>query len=335
MTQSAKGLAKRQRPGTPLRDYVVPLLTPFTSELAVDHEGHRRNIDHILDIPGCGGLYVGSVYQEFWTLSLSERKELLETTIDAAAGRAPVVASASSPNVRDSIDLARHAEASGADVLMLWPPIFGPRDEEGVLKFYEEVCGEVEMPVCAYSTTLEELGFYLPPRALEVLAERVENVVAVKEGSFSITTYLALVSGLGNRLEVSSPFEEYWLAARAFLPDVAPEYLMGSSRALYMHSRESPVLAEFLALARGGRFPEAYQVIEKLRPLIEGIQMRAFETGKHPIAVVKYATELLGMAGGPVRPPTAGLHDESRSAIEQALESAGLLHLAHETGSMS
>jgi 4-hydroxy-tetrahydrodipicolinate synthase len=282
-------------------------------------------VRYLTELPGCGGLYVGSVYQEFWALSVSERKTVLEIVIEATEGRVPVVASASSTSLTEAVELAHHAQSLNVAVLMLWPPLFGPRSESGVIDFYERVAGETSLPVCAYSTTLSELGFYLRPAALEELAARIDNLVAVKEASFNISTHLSLLSSLGDRLEISSPFEEYWLAAQAFIPSCAPDYLMGSSRALYMQTHEAPILASFLDAARQGCYADAYRVLTRLRPLIEGVQMGAFERGAHPIAAVKYATGLLGLSGGPARTPTATMSDDERRSVRHALQAVGLI----------
>src|ERR1700677_974646 len=195
------------------RGHIFPITTPFNPDLSIDLDGLSFNIDQYFAIPGCAGIYFGSVYTEFWTMTMEERKAALEVIVRQTRKRGPVIAGVSSPSVTTSLELAQHAESIGADMVMIWPPIFGPRDEEGVLTFYRAICSRITVPVCVYSSILSELGFYLTPTTLAKLTE-FENIVAVKEASFSLTTYLSLLDTLGHRLAISTPFEEYWIAGR-------------------------------------------------------------------------------------------------------------------------
>ena len=316
--------ATRRRGTESLHDFVIPLLTPFTGDLDVDHDALRHNVRHTLAIPGCGALYVGSVYQEFWTLTVSERIELLETVSDEAAGRAPIVAGISSASVREAIELARAAERARADLLMLWPPLWGPRDFPGVRRFYECVAAETSLPLFIYSTTLQELGFYLDPQMIEELADGIPNVVGVKDGSGNVSTFLSLTEHLGDRLAIGTPFEEYWALARGAYPRQATDFLFGASRPMYMQSQARPYVAETLDLIRRGEQEKAFASLAAVRDLV-GLQMESFRRGVHPVSLVKYACFLLGQRGPEVRPPTPVLAESERGRIQEVLSKVGLL----------
>jgi 4-hydroxy-tetrahydrodipicolinate synthase len=305
------------------RGHILPITSPFTTDLALDLPGLAQNIRKFADIPGCGGIYFGSVYQEFWTLTVEERKSALETIMKETNNRLPVIAGVSSTSVNTTVELACHAESAGADMLMVWPPIFGPRDIDGVVAFYRAVCGETSLPICVYSSVLPELGFYLAPEALQRLTE-FDNIVAVKEASFNLTTFLSLIDTLGDRFAISSPFEEYWIAGKQMCPEKSPDFLMGSSRAMYMQTADKPIFAEIAQLVYDGRPDRAYAMLSELRPLIHDLQMASFRKGHHPIAMVKWAMELLGTKQGPVRPPTPSLTREERESVTRALREAGL-----------
>ena len=131
----------------PLTDYVIPLLTPFRRDLTIDFDAVAADARHVMKLPACGGLYLGSVYQEFWTLSMNERKALSETVVDVSRDITPVVVGVSSTNVATSLELALHAEDAGATMLMLWPPLFGPRSDESVLEFHKLIANSVSLPL--------------------------------------------------------------------------------------------------------------------------------------------------------------------------------------------
>jgi dihydrodipicolinate synthase/N-acetylneuraminate lyase len=314
-----------------LEGHLIPLTTPFTPDLDVDIPGLAHNVEMALALPESCGVYVGSVYQEFWTLSMAERKAVVGAVTGAVAGRAPVVAGISSTGLAYTLELLEHAESAGVDMVMVWPPMFGDRSDEGVYAFYEEVARTSSTPICVYSSTLRELGFYAAPTLLARLA-RLPNICAVKEASFSLTTHLALVQELGAELAISTPFEEYWLAGRALVGGLEPNFLMGSSRAMYMQTPEKPRVAECFALGRDGQFAQAYARLAELRPLINKVQMHSFADGGHPIALVKTITELLGWSGGPVRPPTRPAAPGDAAFARSLLLDAGLIEPAVAQG---
>jgi dihydrodipicolinate synthase/N-acetylneuraminate lyase len=167
-----------------------------------------------------------------------------------------------------------------------------------------------------YSTTLEELGFYLDPTMIEELANRIPSVVGVKEGSGNVTTFLSLTARLGDRLAIGTPFEEYWALALQAYPERAAPFLMGSSRAMYMQTRDRPYLYQALELIKQGNLADAFRQLTEVEPIV-ALQMASFRRGVHPIALVKYACSLLGQIGIEVRPPTPALSAPEKEAVRQ------------------
>jgi 4-hydroxy-tetrahydrodipicolinate synthase len=300
-----------------VHDYVIPLITPFTESGEVDLEAARHNVRHTLEIPGCGALYFGSVYQEFWTLTTTERLRLFDVVATEGGGQRPVVAGVSSTGVAEAIELAAGVTASGADFLMVWPPLWGPRNRESVRRFYHEFAEQTDKPMFIYSTALAELGYYLDPSAIHELAAEIPSICGVKVGG-NLAAYLALVSGLGHRLAVGTPYEEYWAIARQAYPDRTPDFLLGASRPMYMQTRERPYLSTMLDLLREGRITEAFGQLERVRDLI-ALQTASFQRGVHPIALVKYACSLLGQRGPDVRAPTPALPESEANRVREIL----------------
>ena len=144
--------------------------------------------------------------QEFWTLTLEERKRVAGTILETVAGRVPVLVGVSHTSYRDAIDLAKHAQAGGADLVMAWPPYYGPRSAEGMHAFFKRLADAVDIGICTYSSTLSELGYYLTPEEVAKLAE-IDTVCAVKEASLSLDKYSAMMMEAGHLLAISSPLD--------------------------------------------------------------------------------------------------------------------------------
>jgi 4-hydroxy-tetrahydrodipicolinate synthase len=313
-----------------LKDYVIPLITPYTEAGNVDIPAARKIARYIADLPGCGAVYFGSVYQEFWALGLFERIELMAAMIDEVNADMPVVAGVSSASLTDTLSLVNAATQQGADYLMIWPPIFGPRDERGVREFYRRVLDHTELPSFVYSTHLEELGYYLTSPTIEALADEFPHVFGIKEGSADLTKFLDLTRRLGSRLKVGTPFEEYWITAKLAYPDLAADFLMGSSRAMYMQSRERPYVATALDRLRNGDISGGFIALAQVADLVN-LQMDSFARGVHPIALAKYVLSVISGSSPSVREPTPTLDRGTTTAIFDVLRRLGLVESAAAT----
>ena len=105
-----------------LRGSLTALVTPFKNG-AVDEDAFRAHVHWQID-NGTHGLVPVGTTGESPTLSHDEHKRVVESCIAEAKGRVPVIAGAGSNNTREAVDLARHAEASGADAVLVVTPYY-------------------------------------------------------------------------------------------------------------------------------------------------------------------------------------------------------------------
>lgn len=114
----------------------APLVTPFTDDgAAVSEVRLARLMRHLIE-RGIAGFAVATDTGEFVSLSLSERKSLLEIVMRESGGR-PVVVNVSTMSTSASLDLAQHASRHGARAAILMPPYFGRYSSEEVFRFFE------------------------------------------------------------------------------------------------------------------------------------------------------------------------------------------------------
>ena len=98
-------------------------LQPFKPDLSLDEDGFRRNLSHWVDELGIDGVFVGGKQGEFFAMSVAERKRVFELTVDEIGGRAGTILSCSDQNMDVVIELARHAQAIGADYIVVHAPV--------------------------------------------------------------------------------------------------------------------------------------------------------------------------------------------------------------------
>ena len=131
---------------------VLPaLVTPFTADGADIDTGALTTIVERLIRGGVAGLVPGGSTGEFTTLTGAERRELIEVTVEAAAGRVPVVAGTGALSTREAVELSVHAERSGAAAVMIVPPFYDALSWRELLVHYAAVADRIEIPIMYYN----------------------------------------------------------------------------------------------------------------------------------------------------------------------------------------
>jgi dihydrodipicolinate synthase/N-acetylneuraminate lyase len=159
---------------------VLPaLVTPFTDDGAgIDADSLTAIVERLIR-GGVAGLVPGGSTGEFTTLTNAERRELIELTVAAAAGRVPVVAGTGALSTRDTVELSVHAERSGAAVVMIVPPFYDPLTWSELLAHYSAVAERIAIPIMYYNLPSAS-GVTLDAGQLREL-QRVAGVTSLKD----------------------------------------------------------------------------------------------------------------------------------------------------------
>ena len=91
------------------------------------------------------------------TLTHEEHRRAVDICIDEARGRVPVIAGAGSNNTAEAIELARHAERSGADAVLVVTPYYNKPTQEGLYQHFKAVNDAIGIPIIIYN---------IPPRSV-------------------------------------------------------------------------------------------------------------------------------------------------------------------------
>lgn len=300
-----------------MRGVWAAALTPFRPDLSLDEEGFRRNVRHWVDDLGIAGLFIAGKQGEFFAMSVAERKRTFELAVEATAGRAQTIMSCSDQNLDTVIELARHAQAVGADWIVVHAPVlhFVHRPDAVVEEYYRHVAAQVDIGIAMWSHP--DSGYLMSPDLCARIAD-IPNVVAIKY-SVPREMYATLTRLAGDRLLVSSASEDEWFDNIVELGWRL--YLCSNPPFLY----QTPVdrrIADYTELAFRGEVEAARRVRDSLDPV-----RRAFKSTRppdKPHAHAKYWMELLGQAGGPVRRPSLALTEAEKDGIRAAFGGCGL-----------
>ncbi len=293
-------------------------LQPFRDDLSIDEAGMRANIRHWVDDLGIDGLFIAGKQGEYFSMSVEERKRVFEIAVDETRdSRAGTIMSCSDQNMDTVIDLARHAQAVGADYIVVHAPVlsFVTDRNDLLFEYYRTVSESVEIGIAMWSHP--DSGYLMSPQLCARIAE-LPNIVAIKY-SVPREMYAELTRLAGDRILVSTASEEEWLDN---ILELGWQLYLCSSPPYLLQTAADRRMRLYTDLALAGEAEQARRVRDSLNPVREALKRT--RPGAKPHAHQKYWQELLGQVGGPVRPPMLELTDAEKQATRQAFESCGL-----------
>lgn len=125
-------------------------LTPFDNEGRINEKALERLIEMNIK-KGVTGFYVGGSTAEAFLMSADERKKLLELTVQIVNGRAKIISHIGCISTDAAIDLARHAEAHGADIISSVAPFYYKFSFEEIKSYYYDIVNSMSKPMLIYN----------------------------------------------------------------------------------------------------------------------------------------------------------------------------------------
>ena len=292
-------------------------LNPFNEDSSLNEEGLRKNIRHWVDELEIQGLFIAGKQGEFFSMSLAERKRNFEIAVEETGATAGTIMSCSDQNFDTVLDLARHAEAIGADYIVVHAPIlhFVTDQDDTVYNYYKEICSRVNIGIAMWSHP--DSGYLMSPELCARVAE-LPNIVAIKY-SVPRPMYAKLTELAGDKIIVSTASEVEWLDN---IVDLNWQLYLCSSPPYLLQTASDRRMHEYTQLAFRGEIEKARSVRDSLDPVRAALSDT--RPGGKPQAHQKYWQELLGQAGGPVRSPLLQLTDEERESTRRAFDDCGL-----------
>lgn len=144
------------------------LLTPFHSDDSINYAELKKLTRMNLE-KGVKGFYVGGSTAECFMLSLDERKKILDAVIEENNGQGVILSHIGCISQRDAIELARHAQAAGADVVSSVAPFYYGFSTDEIRNYYLGIADAVSIPMLVYyfpsnsgvKMNIADVDFYL------------------------------------------------------------------------------------------------------------------------------------------------------------------------------
>jgi len=277
-------------------------VTPFKADLSVDLDGLRRNLRALLKHPVCAVVAPAGT-GELYSLTPAEHLAVANVAVEEAHGRVPALAGAGF-NPPIAAELARQAAAAGASGILGFPPYYPSPDDEGVTAYYRTIAQATPLGMLIYSR-----DWFSPAPALVEKLAQIPNLIAWKDGQADIRRYQMIRQHVGDRL--------HWIGGAG--DDMVPGYYaMGIRTYTSSIANVAPRLSVRLhELASAGHSEELNRLMNEL--VIPLYALRAKRKG-YEVSVMKAMMDMIGLAGGPVRPPLVDLREDDLASPRGMVE---------------
>jgi 4-hydroxy-tetrahydrodipicolinate synthase len=283
------------------------IVTPFQADESIDEAALRRLIEHQIE-GGVDFIVACGTTGESVTLSESEQTRIVALTVEAVAGRVPVVAGAGGYNTREVIEKIRRYEALGIEAILSVTPYYNKPTQEGLYLHFEAIAEASRLPIILYNVP-GRTGCNLEPATVVRLAQH-PRIVAIKEASGNISQIAELAALVDPELAIFSGDDAL----------ILPVAALGGVGVISVASNLIPrEVSELTRLSISGQLDAARELNRRLTPVFKAMFIES-----NPIPV-KAALALNGMIEEIYRLPMCPLGEANRRRLEVVLQEAGVL----------
>jgi 4-hydroxy-tetrahydrodipicolinate synthase len=279
--------------------FIPDLPTPFDAADAIDLEAFAALCERQI-AAGVPAIVVCETAGEAPTLSLAEQELVIRAAVDVARGRVRIIAGALSNATSQVIEVARRAEAAGADAVMAVVPAYNKPMQEGMLAHFRAIAGGIGLPVILHDVPSRTLR----PLADETLLRLVESrqFVGLRDASGDTTRPMRMSRLLpaGFRLLSGDDVTAFGYIAS------------GGDGAISEVSNVAPDLCRTIfSQIRQGRLQSARYLHKRLAPLIACL-------AKDSPAALKSTLSVLGLISPATRLPIVPLDAAAQREVVRA-----------------
>jgi 5-dehydro-4-deoxyglucarate dehydratase len=277
-------------------------VTPFKKDLSLDLDGLRKNLHSLLEHPVCA-IVAPAGTGELYSLSPSEHAAVVKTVVEEVNGRVPVLAGTGF-NPPIASDLVREAAKLKVSGILAFPPYYPSPDDDGVIAYYRGIADATPLGMLIYTR-----DWFNPAPALAEKLAQIPKLIGWKDGQADLRRYQMIRQRLGDRL--------HWIGGAG--DDMVPAYYsIGIRTYTSSIANVAPRLSLKLhELASAGKSDELTTLMNDL--VIPLYALRARRKG-YEVSAMKAMMDIIGLAGGPVRPPLVDLRPDETDTLRGMMD---------------
>ena len=281
------------------------VITPFTKD-GIDYAAFEKQIEFQIK-NGISALCVLGTTGEAPTITDEEYESVAKFAYDKIAGRVKFILGSGSNCTKKAIEKSVLAQKLGADGLLVVTPYYNKCTQKGLVKYYNDVCDSVDIPVLCYNVPART-GVNILPQTMAEIAEH-KNIGGIKEACGNMEQICETARLIKGKTALYSGDDNLNLAMLA----------IGSKGLISVVSNVLPKeISTVNDLFMNGKPKEANELHERLLPAIDIMFCEV-----NPIPV-KRAIELIGLGTGIVRAPLTELEPEHTEKMIKVLKDLGV-----------
>ncbi len=290
-----------------LRGCGTALVTPFRHDGRVDEPALREFVRWQVE-SGIDFLVPCGTTGETPTLTHDEWLRVVDLTIEAAGGRVPIMAGATSNNTREAVAKAKEISArQGVDFVLTASPYYNKPTQEGIYQHFRAIADASEKPLMLYNIA-GRTGVNIETPTLLRLAE-LPNVIAVKEASGNISQIAEVCASVPEDFLVFSGDDAITLAVIG----------LGGVGIVSVASNEIPgEMTRMTRAALSDKWDTARMLFKKYLPLMKA---NFLESNPSP---AKAVLSMMGRMEETLRLPLVPVRKETRAILEKLSAEVGL-----------
>lgn len=277
------------------------LVTPFTND-GINFEELRKLIEFQI-LEGIDALVICGTTGESSTMSLAEKKSVIDFSVKVANGRVPIIAGTGGNNTADAVAMSKYAESVGADGLLLVTPYYNKTTQKGLIAHFSKIAESVNIPIILYNVP-SRTGLNIEPEICLELS-KIPNIVAIKEASGNISQVSKIANLCNDELTIYSGNDD----------QILPILSLGGLGVISVLSNVYPKFVHEMVMDYlTGNWQKATASQIYSLPLINALFSEV-----NPIPI-KYALNKIGFNCGIPRLPLIELSDKNKERIDTLLK---------------
>ncbi|CAM3364372.1 dihydrodipicolinate synthase family protein [Zobellia roscoffensis] len=282
---------------------VMPAVTTkFNPDDTLDLKMFKTNIEAQIEA-GVHGIVLGGSLGEASTLTAEEKIILIKETITIVDGKIPVIMTIAEQATKVALQAVKDAEESGADGLMILPPMRYKSTDIETVEYFKEIAGSTELPIMIYNNPIDYKIEVTVGMFKELM--QLKNITAVKESTRDIINIGRLRNKFGSDLSILTGVDP--LALESLLIG-ADGWVAGLVCAF---PAETVAIYE---LAKAGYTKEATEIYRWFLPLLE------LDISPQLVQNIKLAEVATGIGTETVRKPRLPLQGDERERVLKVIE---------------
>jgi len=285
----------------------VAIVTPMYEDYTINYEKLKELIEFQI-ANGTDSIIACGTTGESATMSHQEHVDVIKFTVDAVAGRVPVIAGTGSNETAYAMELSKAAEDIGADALLIVTPYYNKTSQAGLVRHYTYLADNVSLPIILYNVP-SRTGVDIKPATYLELSKH-PNIVATKEANDNLASIALTMQLCGDELDVYSGEDNL----------ITPTLSLGGKGVISVLSNIAPQAVHDMTKSFfEGDTAESARLQIEYTPLIN-----ALFSDVNPIPV-KEALNMMGFGVGECRMPLTTMSTEGAAALKKTLTDYNLL----------